>query len=36
LARRQAGYDIWVFITADFAFVHDLEQNTADIVATHG
>jgi branched-chain amino acid transport system substrate-binding protein len=28
----KAGYDTWFFITADYAFGHDLEQNTAAVV----
>ena len=35
-AMVKAGYDTWFFITADYAFGHDLEQNTADVVTAHG
>jgi branched-chain amino acid transport system substrate-binding protein len=35
-AMVRAGYDTWFFITADYAFGHDLEQNTADVVTGHG
>jgi hypothetical protein len=31
-ATIKAGYDSWFFITADYAFGHDLEQVTADVV----
>ena len=35
-AMVKAGYDTWFFITADYAFGLDLEQNTAAVVATNG
>jgi hypothetical protein len=34
-ATVKAGNDTWVFMTADFALVHDLDHNTAD-VSPHG
>jgi branched-chain amino acid transport system substrate-binding protein len=35
-AMVKAGYDNWFFITADYAFGHDLEQNTAAVVKASG
>jgi branched-chain amino acid transport system substrate-binding protein len=35
-AMVKAGYDSWFFITADYAFGHDLEQNTATVVKASG
>ncbi len=35
-ATVRAGYDTWFFITADYAFGHDLEQVTADVVRAGG
>jgi len=35
-AMVKAGYDSWFFITADYAFGHDLEQNTAAVVKARG
>ena len=32
----KAGYDTWFFLTADYAFGHDLEQVTADVVRAGG
>ena len=32
----KAGYDTWFFLTADYAFGHDLEQNTAAVVKASG
>jgi branched-chain amino acid transport system substrate-binding protein len=32
----QQGYDTWFFLTADYAFGHDLEQNTAAVVKAGG
>ena len=32
----KAGYDTWFFLTADYAFGHDLEQNTAAVVKANG
>jgi branched-chain amino acid transport system substrate-binding protein len=32
----KAGYDIWFFLTADYAFGHDLEQVTAAVVRAGG
>ncbi len=35
-ATVQAGYDTWFFITADYAFGHDLEQSLATVVKAGG
>ncbi len=35
-AMVKAGYDTWFFITADYAFGHDLEQMTAGVVKASG
>jgi branched-chain amino acid transport system substrate-binding protein len=35
-ATVKAGYDTWFFLTADYAFGHDLEQVTADMVRAGG
>ena len=35
-AMVKAGYDTWFFITADYAFGHDLEQVTAAVVKANG
>src|SRR5437660_1614276 len=35
-AMVKAGYDTWFFLTADYAFGHDLEQNTAAVVKASG
>jgi len=35
-ATVQAGYDTWFFITADYAFGHDLEQTLAAVVRAGG
>jgi branched-chain amino acid transport system substrate-binding protein len=35
-AMVKAGYDTWFFVTADYAFGHDLEQNTAAVVSARG
>jgi branched-chain amino acid transport system substrate-binding protein len=35
-AMVKAGYDTWFFITADYAFGHNLEQNTAAVVKANG
>ena len=35
-ATVKAGYDTWFFLTADYAFGHDLEQVTADVVRAEG
>jgi branched-chain amino acid transport system substrate-binding protein len=35
-ATVQAGYDTWFFITADYAFGHDLEQSLATVVRAGG
>ena len=35
-AMVKAGYDSWFFLTADYAFGHDLEQNTAAVVKANG
>jgi branched-chain amino acid transport system substrate-binding protein len=35
-AMVKAGYDTWFFVTADYAFGHDLEQVTAGVVKANG
>jgi branched-chain amino acid transport system substrate-binding protein len=35
-AMVKAGYDTWFFITADYAFGHDLERLTAGVVTASG
>ena len=35
-AMVKAGYDTWFFLTADYAFGHDLEQVTADVIRANG
>ncbi len=35
-AMVKEGYDTWFFITADYAFGHDLEQETAAVVKAGG
>ena len=35
-AMVKAGYDTWFFITADYAFGHDLEDNTAAVIKQNG
>ncbi len=35
-AMLKEGGDTWFFITADYAFGHDLEKNTADVVKAAG
>jgi branched-chain amino acid transport system substrate-binding protein len=35
-AMVKSGYDSWFFLTADYAFGHDLEQNTAAVVKASG
>ena len=35
-AMVKAGNDTWFFLTADYAFGHDLEQVTADVVKANG
>jgi len=35
-AMVKAGYASWFFLTADYAFGHDLEQNTAAVVKASG
>jgi branched-chain amino acid transport system substrate-binding protein len=32
----KAGYDTWFFLTADYAFGHDLEQNAVAVVKANG
>jgi branched-chain amino acid transport system substrate-binding protein len=32
----KAGYDTWFFLTADYAFGHDLEQNATAVVKANG
>jgi branched-chain amino acid transport system substrate-binding protein len=36
LATVKRGDDSWFFITADYAFGHDLERDTADVVKANG
>ena len=36
LATVKAGDDSWFFITADYAFGHDLEKQTGDVVKANG
>ena len=35
-AMVKAGYDTWFFVTADYAFGHDLEQVTAGVIKANG
>jgi branched-chain amino acid transport system substrate-binding protein len=35
-AIARQGYDSWFFITADYAFGHDLERDTAEVVRASG
>jgi branched-chain amino acid transport system substrate-binding protein len=35
-AMVKAGYDTWFFLTADYAFGHDLEQVTVDVIRANG
>jgi branched-chain amino acid transport system substrate-binding protein len=35
-AMVKAGYKTWFFVTADYAFGHDLEQNTSAVVKANG
>ena len=35
-AMVKAGYDTWFFVTADYAFGHDLEQVTAGVIKASG
>jgi branched-chain amino acid transport system substrate-binding protein len=35
-AMVKAGYDTWFFITADYAFGHDLEQVTTNVIKASG
>ncbi len=35
-AMVKAGYDSWFFLTADYAFGHDLEESTAAVVKASG
>jgi branched-chain amino acid transport system substrate-binding protein len=35
-ATVNQGFDTWFFITADYAFGHDLEKDTADVVKASG
>jgi branched-chain amino acid transport system substrate-binding protein len=35
-AMVKAGYDGWFFLTADYAFGHDLEESTAAVVKARG
>lgn len=36
LATVKQGFDTWFFITADYAFGHDLENDTAKVVLANG
>ncbi|HZV20506.1 MAG TPA: ABC transporter substrate-binding protein [Hyphomicrobiales bacterium] len=36
LAMVKKGYDSWFFITADYAFGHDLEKDASDVVTSNG
>src|SRR6476619_6065870 len=35
-AMVKEGYDTWFFVTADYAFGHDLEQVTAGVIKAYG
>lgn len=35
-ASLKQGYDTWFFVTADYAFGHELERDTRDVVAANG
>jgi len=35
-AMVKQGYDTWFFITADYAFGHDLERGTSEVVKANG
>jgi branched-chain amino acid transport system substrate-binding protein len=35
-AMVRAGYDTWFFLTADYAFGHDLEQVTSSVIKANG
>ena len=35
-AMVRAGYDTWYFLTADYAFGHDLEQVTSNVIKANG
>lgn len=35
-ASLKQGYDSWFFVTADYAFGHELEKDTRDVVAANG
>ena len=36
LATVKAGFDTWFFLTADYAFGHDLEKDTTNVVLKNG
>jgi branched-chain amino acid transport system substrate-binding protein len=36
LATVKAGFDTWFFLTADYAFGHDLEKDTSNVVLKSG
>jgi branched-chain amino acid transport system substrate-binding protein len=36
LAMVKKGYDTWFFITADYAFGHDLEKDASSVVTSNG
>src|SRR5467141_3872694 len=36
LATVKAGFDTWFFLTADYAFGHDLEKDTTNVVVKNG
>src|SRR6478736_5367970 len=36
LATVKAGFDTWFFLTADYAFGHDLEKDTTSVVLKNG
>lgn len=35
-ASLKQGYDTWFFMTADYAFGHELERDTRDVIAANG
>lgn len=35
-ASLRQGYDTWYFVTADYAFGHDLERDTREVVTANG
>jgi hypothetical protein len=36
MSATGAGYDTWFFVTADYAFGHDLEHVTTDVIKANG